>query len=208
MPNEFPYVTFATEVIAAVFIVGRMSSLLSKLRLHRNHDHQKLKTARGHQHAEQGCDAASSLDASTSRTTETKVSFNTAASLSNPSEQLWNTAYDQLKQKEPKLVDAYETILSQPFRGDSLDHHPLNQQNSIEQTNVSKRRSQMDKLIQTGLARTEKEAKVKQSVGEVMQMVLSVKDVVSSAVQAMPQAALAWTGVCFALQVSLRFVIF
>lgn len=66
----------------------------------------------------------------------------------------------------------------------------------------------MDKLIQSGLARTEKEAKVKQSVGEVMQMVLSVKDVVSSAVQAMPQAALAWTGVCFALQVSLRFVIF
>lgn len=208
MPNEFPYVTFAAEVIAAVFIVGRMPSLLSKLRLHRNYDHQKLETARRHQHAEQGCDAASSLDASTSRTTETRVSFNTAASSSNPSEQLWNTAYDQLKQKEPKLVDAYETILSQPFRGDSLDHYPLNQQNSIEQTNVSKRRSQMDKLIQSGLARTEKEAKVKQSIGEVMQMVLSVKDVVSSAVQAMPQAALAWTGVCFALQVSLRFVIF
>ena len=63
----------------------------------------------------------------------------------------------------------------------------------------------MDTLIQAGLAKTEKEAKIKQSVGEVLQKILSVKDVVSSAVQAMPQAALAWTGVCFALQVGLRF---
>ena len=39
-----------------------------------------------------------------------------------------------------------------------------------------------------------------------MQKILSVKDVASSAVQVMPQAALAWTGVCFALQVSLRFL--
>lgn len=38
-----------------------------------------------------------------------------------------------------------------------------------------------------------------------MQKILSVKEVVSSAVQVMPQAALAWTGVCFTLQVSLQY---
>ena len=62
----------------------------------------------------------------------------------------------------------------------------------------------MNTLIQAGLAKTEKEAKTKQSVGEVLQKILLIKDVVSSAVQAMPQAALAWTGICFALQVGLR----
>ena len=61
----------------------------------------------------------------------------------------------------------------------------------------------MDQLIQAGLAKTEREAKIKQNVGEIMQKVLLVKDIVSSAIGTMPQAALAWTGVCFALQVSL-----
>ena len=61
----------------------------------------------------------------------------------------------------------------------------------------------MDKLIRIGLAKTEKEARIKQNVGEVMEQILSVKDVVSSAIEVMPQAALAWTGVCFALQVTL-----
>lgn len=61
----------------------------------------------------------------------------------------------------------------------------------------------MDQLIQAGLAKTEREAKIKQNVGEIMQKVLLVKDVVSSAIGTMPQAPLAWTGVCFALQVSL-----
>jgi hypothetical protein len=43
---------------------------------------------------------------------------------------------------------------------------------------------------------------VKQAVGEVMQGVLSMKDIIGSALQTVPQAALAWTGVCFAMQAS------
>src|SRR5881392_3949580 len=36
-----------------------------------------------------------------------------------------------------------------------------------------------------------------------LQGLLSLKDQISSALQAIPQAALAWTGVCFAMQVGL-----
>ena len=176
-----------------------------KLKLHRDHGRQKLETLKKNQHAGQEGEAASPIDLSTSLTKETKVSSDGTASLPNPSEQLWNNAYDQLKQKEPKLVDAYETILSQALSGDNSGHQPLQHKNSIAQTDISKRLSQMNLLIQTGLARTEKEAKVKQSVGEVMQKISLMKDVVSFAVQAMPQAALAWTGVCFALQVNPNF---
>ena len=119
------------------------------------------------------------------------MSFDTTASSSKLPEQLWNMACGQLKQKESKLVDAYETVFPQALGGNSSSHQLLKHQNSIEQTDISKRRSQMDKLIQSGLARTEKEARVEKNVGNVMQEILSVKDVVSSAVQAMPQAALA-----------------
>jgi hypothetical protein len=64
----------------------------------------------------------------------------------------------------------------------------------------------MGQLVHAGLKKTEKGAKVKQGIGQAMQVVLSAKDIISSAIQAVPQAALAWTGVCFALQVSLCLV--
>ena len=60
----------------------------------------------------------------------------------------------------------------------------------------------MEELVQTGLKKTEGEDKVKQAIGGAMQGVLSVKDIIGSALQPVPQAAIAWAGVCFALQVS------
>ena len=180
-----------------------MPSWLSKLKPRRDHGHQKSETLGKRQHAKQESEAAGPLNSSTSLTTETEASSNTPTSSSNLLEQLWNKAYDQLKQKEPKLVDAYETLLSQTLNGDSSSRQPVQYKNLIEQKDVPKRRSQMDRLIQIGLVKTEKEARIKQNIGEIMEKILSVKDVVSSAIEAMPQAALAWTGVCFALQVIL-----
>ena len=203
-PNNSSWLTFATITNIIVIVINRMESRFSKLKLkfRRHQGHQKSEILKTSQHAKQEGEAAGPLNPSTSLTTDPKVSSNTPTSSPNLPEQLWNTAYDQLKQKEPKLVDAYETVLSQALTGHSLSCQPL-QQNLIEQMHIPKRRYQMDKLIQIGLAKTEKEARVQQNVGEVMDKILSVKDVVSSAIEVMPQAALAWTGVCFALQVIL-----
>jgi len=121
-------------------------------------------------------------------------------------ERIWNRAYDELKQVDPKLVHAYEGILSQELDGKNPSQKNSESKNSIEQADIIKRRSQMHQLMQAGLAKTEKEAKIKQNVGEVMQRALLVKDVVSLAIQTVPQAALAWTGVCLALQVSSLFI--
>ena len=55
-----------------------------------------------------------------------------------------------------------------------------------------------------GLKKTEEEAKAKQKIRNVMQVVLTARDIMSSTLQAIPQAALAWTGVCFALQILLN----
>jgi hypothetical protein len=125
----------------------------------------------------------------------------TTSSPSTQSERLWNRAYDELKRSEPKLLDAYERILSRELKIDPSNPDESQFENSIEQVNTTKRWLQMEQLAQAGLKKTEGEHKVKQAVGDVLQGVLAVKDIVSLAVQTVPQAALAWTGVCLAVQV-------
>ena len=61
----------------------------------------------------------------------------------------------------------------------------------------------MTQLINAGLAKTEREVKVKESLGVAVDVVLSAKNTISAAIQAVPQAALAWTGICIALEVCL-----
>jgi hypothetical protein len=119
-------------------------------------------------------------------------------------ERLWNRAYDELKANEDKWVDAYERILSRELKGgDSSSTNLELQKNEIEQKSPIKRRQQMSQLVEAGLRKTAGEDKVKQVIGEAMQGVLNVKDMIGWALQPVPQAALAWTGVCFALQVTL-----
>jgi N-terminal domain of NWD NACHT-NTPase len=74
---------------------------------------------------------------------------------------------------------------------------------SIEQTDKDKRWSQMDRLVQAGLKKTERESKMKQTVGAALQGFLSLKALIGSALETIPQAALAWMGVCFTMQVGL-----
>ena len=76
------------------------------------------------------------------------------------------------------------------------------QQNVIEQNDTGMRRAQMSQLVDKGLTKTEHEIKVKQEMGEAEDIVLKLKDMISTAVKPCPEVALAWTGVTFALQVS------
>lgn len=137
-------------------------------------------------------------------TSTTQPTFSTTPPSPNISERLWNEAYDGLKQKESKLVDAYERILSREFgKDDSSSEGSQMDENSIEQTDKDKRWSQMERLVQAGLKKTEWESKKKQTVGAALQGPLALKDLIGSALETMPQAALAWAGVCFAMQVGL-----
>lgn len=111
-------------------------------------------------------------------------------------EQLWDQAYDDLKNDESKLFELYELILSR-----RLDGSKGAKGNVIEQ-NRMKRRSQMDSLLDTGLEKTAKRVHVEKNIGDVINIVLSVKEAIGSALQAVLIAALAWTGVCVALQAS------
>ena len=114
-------------------------------------------------------------------------------------EQLWDQAYDDLKADEPTLVELYETILSHELDDNSKEAKG----NVIEQTDQPKRQSQMDRLLNTGIDKIKRLAKVEKNIGDAINIVLSVKEAIGSGLQAVPIAALAWTGVCVALQASL-----
>ncbi|KAL2005187.1 hypothetical protein VTN00DRAFT_3037 [Thermoascus crustaceus] len=115
---------------------------------------------------------------------------------------LWDKAYDALKVEESKLVQAYEKILSRELNEDAPSAVTTDsQKNTIEQENAAKRQSQMRQLIQAGLKKTQREAQVKESIGEGMRVVNSVKDIISPAIRNVPEAALPWAGVILALQI-------
>jgi hypothetical protein len=120
---------------------------------------------------------------------------------------LWNQAYDQAKTSDPSTVDAYEKILTIQLSEKDVTASPppysaglASQQNQIAQ-DTGKRWMQMQQLVQNGLRKTEKDAKVKQGMEEGIQAAMAVKEVVDKATQASPEAAIAWVGICFALEV-------
>jgi len=118
---------------------------------------------------------------------------------------LWDRAYDSLREDQPRLVEAYETALSCELAAIPTVSPTSNinvQQNLIEQENTETRQSQMKQLVDKGLAKTEHEAKIKQGAGHVVDVALAANKTISTALEKCPEAALAWTGVTFALQVS------
>ncbi|KAH8819814.1 hypothetical protein F5884DRAFT_865459 [Xylogone sp. PMI_703] len=136
-------------------------------------------------------------------TSQTTISSQVGASSSplNISERLWNKAYDDIKQEESKLVDAYERLLSQELKTSDSDLEQLQRdENSIEQIDKVKRWSQMEQLVQTSLKKTERESEMKRTAGIFLQGFLSLKAGVGTALGAIPQAALPWAGVCFVMQ--------
>ncbi|KAL7928858.1 hypothetical protein V8C35DRAFT_220486 [Trichoderma chlorosporum] len=117
-------------------------------------------------------------------------------SLFSLQERLWNRAYDELKTKEPKAVNAYETILSNRLRQEE-EESPKNEISK----DPDERCRQMKHLVQDGLERTRKEASIKHVIGKGLDVVQSVKEIVNEAIQAVPQAAIAWTSVCICLEI-------
>ncbi|KAK2669042.1 NACHT nucleoside triphosphatase [Fusarium oxysporum f. sp. vasinfectum] len=116
-------------------------------------------------------------------------------------ERLWNQAYDELKASEPKLVEAYEKILSVGLhRNDPSSVTCESTENEIEGAHETRCR-QMQQLVRDGLDRTQKAASIKRGIDEGLQAVQAVRGIVDKAIQAAPEAAIAWVGVCLGLEI-------
>lgn len=117
-------------------------------------------------------------------------------------ERLWDEAYDALKIQDAALIQAYEKILSRRLCDQGFNSPVTDaEENIIVQDNALTGRTQMRRLIDEGLNKTAREAKIKETIGMATQFIISAKDIISSAIQTAPQAALSWTGVCVALEV-------
>ncbi|KAK2469157.1 hypothetical protein H9L39_19255 [Fusarium oxysporum f. sp. albedinis] len=121
--------------------------------------------------------------------------------LLNLQERLWNQAYDELKASEPKLVEAYEKILSVGLhRKDPSSVTCESTENEIEGARETRCR-QMQQLVRDGLDRTQKAASIKRGIDDGLQAMEAVKGIVDKAIQAAPEAAIAWVGVCLGLEI-------
>ncbi|KAK4139205.1 uncharacterized protein C8A04DRAFT_33317, partial [Dichotomopilus funicola] len=135
-------------------------------------------------------------------TDSTKTETSTDADGVTPSlpVRLWDRAYNDFKREEADLVDVYEKILSRQLQDGLGSVVPESQPNTIAQNNSDTRRHQMTQLIHAGLDKIGREATVKEGLGVAVDVVLSARNIISLAIQALPQAALAWTGICLTLE--------
>lgn len=103
------------------------------------------------------------------------------------SESIWNKAYDGLKGEKPKLVEAYEKLVSEQMDKGKISTEGLQlDDNSIEQKDTKKRRLQMEQLVNFGKDETERERKIKEGVGSALKGILLFKDLVGQVVSTMP----------------------
>ncbi|EHK15471.1 uncharacterized protein TRIVIDRAFT_165017 [Trichoderma virens Gv29-8] len=111
---------------------------------------------------------------------------------------LWNEAYEQLKSNNAELVESYEKILSTELlrsRHDSTE--PAALANRIDGA-YDERWKQMQMIVETALERKKERIAAKQKIGSGL---ATVSTAMGQAVRAVPEAAVAWTGVCFALEI-------
>jgi hypothetical protein len=128
-----------------------------------------------------------------------------APAIPSLAERLWNEAYNNLRdQKEPELVQEYEKILSHELKEDeSRTASPEEVKNRIERDDPHRRRLQMIDVVNAGLKKTEKQAKVKGTIGTALEAITTVTQSIDKVISAVPQAALPWAVVTTTLQASL-----
>ena len=114
------------------------------------------------------------------------------------SEQLWNDAYEELSKESPKLMLAYEAVLSKQLRESGDDREP--NANDIA-TDITTRKAQLQRIITKGLLRTEHEAAKKKAVTASVETVDRIKGIIATGLQPSPEATLIWTALTAILPV-------
>jgi hypothetical protein len=112
----------------------------------------------------------------------------------------WNDAYDTLKADEPRLVEAYERILS----GQLADNVPVTAVQGYPANAIATktyRDAKLKGLVEQGLARTARRADVKGKINDVLEPFNQLRGVIALAMETNPTAAIAWTGITAAFDV-------
>ncbi|KAF3020284.1 hypothetical protein E8E14_013223 [Neopestalotiopsis sp. 37M] len=114
--------------------------------------------------------------------------------------EIWNEAYDGLREDEQVIVEAYERILSGQIETGAASAIEVEgyHENAIE---TASRQDQLKKLLEDGQARTEKMSKIKGKIKGVVEPFDKLRAIISLAVNTEPAAATAWTGITAVLDI-------
>ncbi|RAH68755.1 uncharacterized protein BO66DRAFT_121094 [Aspergillus aculeatinus CBS 121060] len=120
---------------------------------------------------------------------------------------LWQVALEELREKEGRLVAAYEQDLAKASNKNQngekqVQGGPLGRTEPHQQlVREALQRLEDGQLV---IPRRCRQSAIGNHVQRIVQIVLSVKDVISQAVSAEPHASLAWAGVLVVLPVSIH----
>jgi hypothetical protein len=119
--------------------------------------------------------------------------------------QLWTDAYDSLKKEEPRLVDAYERILSLHLSEHTgVTANIGSQDNDMEKMEPEERQQILKEIIKTTLKISESGASTEKCLHNSKDNLEFVKQMISSITEAAEEVAFAWMGVCLALKVHMN----
>ncbi|PNP40969.1 hypothetical protein TGAMA5MH_06835 [Trichoderma gamsii] len=133
---------------------------------------------------------------------------------------LWDRAYDSLKERDEKLVKAYEQLLSRELQTithpkndipDNKDEIRVDAENRIENDDHKLRLTQLETIASKGLQQLDEnkarfnifghEFVLRDRLAQATQFVQTIKDAIDVAVRASPEASLAWAGFCVILPI-------
>lgn len=120
--------------------------------------------------------------------------------LASLQERLLVEAYDALKSGEPKVVDAYEKLLSVKVK--DIDSEPTDETENRIAAFTQDEWGRMKEMIEDGLKKRERSAAVYKKINDAIQFATPIKPIITQVVQASPPVATAWVGVSLALEVS------
>lgn len=125
-----------------------------------------------------------------------------------PVAELWNHAYEQLREKEPKLIEKYEAEIS--FRVSAMVGTTV----AISGVGKVLRRQQMELLVKQKLKEDgdgvwripigdgDDRIAIRELAGYVVSIIDWAKEFVGVALESSPYGSIAWAGVCLLLPVS------
>jgi hypothetical protein len=126
---------------------------------------------------------------------------NPPVSAQSISARLWNDAYEATRVECADLVKQYEDVLCAQLGPLASSAGTFDPGKGLIYNDAEERAAQMRQLVDAGLDRSRKQMDAAQSVSEGIRAIFAFKGIIDKAVQACPQAAVAWVGVCFALEV-------
>ncbi|KAF4494064.1 Vegetative incompatibility HET-E-1, partial [Fusarium agapanthi] len=114
-------------------------------------------------------------------------------------ERLWNQAYNILEEKELDIVKSYEKILdlAQNEWADTVAPEEIQ---NLGHCKTDKSR-QMWRLVYSGLEKSKRQAKHKESLSTIIETIDNLKGVVDKAVKYTSEAAIVWAGASLGLEI-------